>query len=80
MALRFYAFLVGLLYRIIRFFCPRFLVAKVKMLFNQDSGVDQIHIYYKLTPFPAYLIELSVIKHNRTHNKIWSIEIDRTFD
>ena len=29
---------------------------------------------------PGYLIERSAIEHNRTHNKIWSIEHNRTFD
>ena len=48
----------------------------------------------RLQVYPGYLIERSaiepnrtpivrlgsVIEHNRTHNKIWSIEYNRTFD
>ena len=54
----------------------------------------QVSSLFAVTFFPAYPIKRSVIEpnrtpivglgsvieHNRAHNKIWSIELNRTFD
>ncbi len=57
---------------------PAYQIEVIKSV--KDKKGRSIVLEINLDNHPAYPIERSVIEHNRTHNKIWSIEQNRTFD